>query len=73
MIPWKEFKDQFVIILIADGFKELTDPKNEKDFKPFPENGKIWGIFDENVVKNTFYKKDKDKMERIFSIEEIAE
>lgn len=70
MIPWKKFKDQFVIVLIADGFKELTDSKAGK---PFPENAKLWGIFDENLVKNNFYKKDKDKIQRIFSIEEIAE
>ncbi len=70
MIPWKKFKDQFVIVLIADGFKELTDTKAGK---PFPENAKNWGIFDESLVKNNFYKKDKDKIQRIFSIEEIAE
>lgn len=73
MISWNKFKDQFIIVLIADGFKELTDPKTDKDAEPFPENAKKWGIFDENLVKNNFYKKDKDKPQRLFSMEEIAE
>ena len=73
MISWNKFKDQFVIVLVADGFKELTDPKADKNAEPFPENAKEWGIFDESLVKNNFYKKDKGKPQRLFSIEEIAE
>ena len=46
MISWNKFKDQFVIVLVADGFKELTDPKSDKNAEPFPENAKKWGIFD---------------------------
>jgi hypothetical protein len=46
MITWNMFKDQFVIILIADGFKELTDDKSNKNAQAFPENAKRWGIFD---------------------------
>lgn len=73
MYSWNKFKDQFIIVLIADGFKELTDPKTGDGVEPFPPNAFKWGIFDEKLVKNNFYKKDKDKIERIFSMEEIAE
>ena len=73
MISWNKFKDQFIIVLVADGFKELTDPKADKNAEPFSENAKKWGIFDESLVKNNFYKKDKDKPVKLFSMEEIAE
>jgi hypothetical protein len=73
MISWNKFKDQFVIVLVADGYKELTDPKADTNAEPFPKNAKEWGIFDESLVKNNFYKKDKGKSQRLFSIEEIAQ
>jgi hypothetical protein len=73
MISWNKFKDQFVIVLVADGFIDLTYRKDYKNAEHFPENAKEWGIFDESLVKNNFYKKDKGKPLRLFSIEEIAE
>ena len=73
MISWNKFKDQFVIVVVADGFKELTDPKSDKNIDSFSVKAKEWGIFDEDLVKNNFYKKDKGKPQKLFSIEEIAE
>jgi hypothetical protein len=73
MISWKKFKDQFVIVLIADGFNELTAQKTGDGAEPFPPNALKWGIFDEMLVKNNFYKKDKGKPMKLFSIEEVAE
>jgi hypothetical protein len=61
-------------VLIADGFKELTD---KKDGVPFTEKAKKWDIFDPDVVFNNFYKLEKQggiiKPQRILSIEEIAD
>jgi hypothetical protein len=51
----------------------LTAPKTGGKPSSFSYNAKLWGIFDEDIVKNTFCKKSKDNVERLFSIEEIAQ
>ena len=65
MKPWKEFKDQFIIITICDGFKELNS-KGE-----FPEFAKEWGLFDKKLVIDTFCKTEKEQSIPL-SIEKIA-
>ena len=54
MKSWKEFKDQFIIITIADGLKELNLTGD------FPEFAKEWGLFDKKLVIDTFCKTEKE-------------
>lgn len=42
-LKWVDFKDKFLIVLIADGFRELTGKKGEDIFPP---KAKEMGIFD---------------------------
>ena len=40
-LTWNDFKDKFLIVLIADGYRELTAPKRDVPAeKTFPYNAK---------------------------------
>lgn len=48
-LPWSTFKDQYLIVLIADGYNNLS----EADFK---KQAADKGFFDDNIIKNTYMK-----------------
>lgn len=70
---WKEFRDQFVIILIADGYRELTSKQDPNKVPLFHINGSRLGIFDDNIIKDTFFKKEMGKPTTLMSIDDIAD
>jgi hypothetical protein len=71
---WKRFRDQFLIVLIADGYRELTAKKdpNDKDIPIFHTTASKLDIFDDSIIKKTFFNQEKDKPTTLMSMEEIA-
>jgi len=52
--PWDTFKEQFIIILLADGYQNVN-----KEFKEMAEKN---NFFREEAIKDTFFKPgDKGK------------
>jgi hypothetical protein len=68
-LKWKDFKDKFVIVLIADGYRELTGKKGDDTFPP---NAKKYDIFDESLIESTYCNKQGDGKVTLKSIEDIA-
>ena len=66
---WNKFKDKFLIVCIADGFKELT---SKTDPESFPPNAKNMGIFDSEIIEQIYCNKTSDNKYTVKSIEEIA-
>ena len=62
--PWDSFKEQFIIILLADGYQNIN-----KEFKAMAENNHF---FREDAIKDTFFKAGADgKAPQLMSIQEI--
>ena len=68
-LKWKDFKDKFVIVLIADGYRELTGKKGDDTFPP---NATDKGIFDASLIESTYCNKQADGKVTLKSIEDIA-
>jgi len=66
---WSKFKDKFVIVLIADGYRELTGKTGEDTFPP---NAKKMGIFDSSIIEQTYCNRAADGKVTLKSIDEIA-
>jgi hypothetical protein len=47
-LRWKDFKDKFVIVLIADGYCELTGKKGDDTFPPQATEK---GFFDPSIIE----------------------
>lgn len=45
---WKDFKDKFLIVLIADGYRELTGKKGDDTFPPQATEK---GFFDPSIIE----------------------
>ncbi len=66
-LKWTNFIDKFIIILIADGYKNL-----KSDFKA---KAKALGIFDEAAlvpfIKKIEHSNNKEELKNIFEIKEL--
>ena len=47
-LEWKDFKDKFLIVLIADGYRELTGKKGDDTFPPQATEK---GFFDASIIE----------------------
>ena len=62
--PWETFKDQFIVILLADGYQNINQAFKEKAEKS--------NFFKEEAIKDTFFKRGEDgKPSQLMSIPEI--
>jgi len=62
--PWDSFKEQFIIILLADGYQNIN-----KEFKAMAEKNHF---FREEAIKDKFFKAGADgKAAQLMSIQEI--
>jgi hypothetical protein len=47
-LSWKNFKDKFLIVLIADGYRELTGKKGDDTFSA---QAMEKGLFDASIIE----------------------
>lgn len=68
-LRWNDFKDKFLIVLIADGYRELTGKKGDDTFPPQATEK---GIFDASIIESIYSNRQADGKVTLKSIEDIA-